>query len=318
MKKINKGNCIVLGGTGFIGSNLTSKLILEGYSVTVFANSSPNSCSNLSDCINKITFIEGDISNTKLLSQIITKDSYVFDLAASSVPSTSTDQVLDEVKLHIKLIEICCEKKVKKIIFTSSGGGVYGNTKNMPISELHHLQPSSPYGIGKATIEYFLSYICNQNQTPFVIYRISNPYGPKQVPKVGFGLIPTLFTNILLNESPNLYDNGKAIRDFIYIDDLIEAIIVSFTKKNKHTIYNIGNGNGIKIIDIWSEIKKITKSEIEPNFLPKRVFDVKKYILDTKRFCNEFKWKPKTKLSTGLNITWKWVLLNLNKNNENK
>jgi dTDP-D-glucose 4,6-dehydratase len=135
------------------------------------------------------------------------------------------------------------KKKVKKIIFASSGGGVYGNTQKMPISETRHLQPSSPYGIGKATIEYFLSYICSQNQTPFVIYRISNPYGPKQIPKTGFGLIPTLFTKILSNEPPVLFDDGNAVRDFIYIDDLIEAITISFYKKNKNTIYIATNFN---------------------------------------------------------------------------
>jgi len=307
VKNINKENCIILGGTGFIGSNLTSRLILEGYPVTVFANTSSNSCSNLDDCISKITFIEGDISNTKLLSKIITKDSYIFDLATSSVPSSSTDQVLDEIRSHVKLIEICCEKKVKKIIFTSSGGGIYGNAKKMPISELHHLQPSSPHAIGKATIEYFLSYTCNQFKIPFIIYRISNPYGQKQIPKTGFGLIPTLFTNIILKTPPILYDDGKAIRDFIYIDDLIEAIKISFAKKSKYTVYNIGYGDGVKIIDIWSKIKKITKSEIEPLFLPKRAFDVKKYILNNKRFCREFKWKPKIKLSVGLQNTWNWI-----------
>lgn len=307
MRNKKKENCIILGGSGFIGSNLTEKLVSECYPVTVIANISLKKAINLKNCINKIKYIKGDINNIELLSKTISENSYVFNLASSSVPSSPTNLILKEIKSQINLIELCSKKKVKKIIFASSGGGVYGNIKKMPISETRHLQPSSPYGIGKTTIEYFLSYICNQNKTPFVIYRISNPYGPKQIPKTGFGLIPTLFTNVLSNESPILFDNGNSIRDFIYIDDLIEAITVSFYKKNKNTIYNIGNGTGTKTIDIWSEIKKITNSQLEPSLVPKRVFDTRRYVLDTKRFRKEFNWKPQIKLSTGLSNTWNWI-----------
>lgn len=305
MKQKNK--CIIFGGGGFIGSHLVKELINLNYSVTVVSLGKAQDNNNLKDIFNKIEYIEGDIKDNKLLSSIIISDSYIFDLATSSVPSTSDVDALAEIQSHIKLIEICCQKKVKKIIFTSSGGGVYGNKKNMPISELHHLQPASPHAIGKSTIEYFLDYHCNQNKIPYIIYRISNPYGPGQTPKIGFGLIPTLFANILSNTPPNLYDQGKAVRDFIYINDLIDAITISFAKKNKHNVYNIGCGTGTKIIDIWSEIKKITNSKIEPNFLPKRVFDVKKSILDINRFCKEYKWKPKIKLSIGLKLTWNWI-----------
>ncbi|MDD2482677.1 MAG: NAD-dependent epimerase/dehydratase family protein [Candidatus Shapirobacteria bacterium] len=305
MKQKNK--CIIFGGGGFIGSHLVKKLIILNYPTTVISLGKAQNNNNLKDNLNKIEYLEGDIKDDKLLSKIITPDSYVFDLATSSVPSTSAVEALNEIQSHIRLIEICCKKKVKKIIFTSSGGGVYGNKKKMPISELNHLQPASPHAIGKSTIEYFLDYHCNQNKIPYVIYRISNPYGPGQTPKVGFGLIPTLFANVLSNTPPNLYDQGKAVRDFIYIDDLVDAITISFAKKNKYNVYNTGSGTGTKIIDIWSEIKKITSSNLEPNFLPKRAFDVKKSILDISRFSKEYKWKPKINLSNGLKSTWNWI-----------
>jgi UDP-glucose 4-epimerase len=301
-----KNKCIVFGGGGFIGSHLVKKLINLNYPVTVISLGEIKN-NNLKDLTKKIKYIQGDLNDIKLLTNIITPNSYVFDLATSSVPSTSSKEALTEIQSHTKIIEISCEKKVKKIIFTSSGGGVYGNKKHMPISELQHLQPSSPHAIIKSTIEYFLAYHCNQNKISYVIYRISNPYGPRQTPKFGFGLIPTLFANTISNTPPNLYDNGHAIRDFIYIDDLIDAITVSFCKKNKYNVYNIGSGQGTKIIDVWSEIKKITDSELNPNFLPKRIFDVKKSVLDIKRFSQEYDWKSKTKLNQGLINTWEWI-----------
>jgi UDP-glucose 4-epimerase len=304
-----KNQCIVFGGNGFIGSHLVKKLISLNYPVIVVSRENLQKKNNLQD-ISKIKYIKGDIKNIKLISSIIDKDVYVFDLVTSSVPATSSLEAISEIQSHIKLIEISCQKKIKKFIFTSSGGGVYGNKKVMPISELQHLQPSSPHAITKSTIEYFLAHYCNQSKTPYIIYRISNPYGPKQIPKNGFGLIPTLFSNIISNIPPNIYDKGEAIRDFIYIGDLIEAISLSFCKKNKHTVYNLGSGTGTKIIDIWFEIKKITGSKLKPIFLPKRAFDVKKSILDTNRFCQEYNWEPKIKLSKGLRNTWNWIQKN--------
>jgi len=302
-----KNNCIVIGGSGFIGNHLARKLLNQYYPVTIFSRSDSQQNTNLSDIISKISYIKGDIIDSKLLGSIITSDSYIFDLATSSVPASSSAQTFDEIQSHVNLIQFCCQKKVKKIIFASSGGGVYGHKKVMPISEFQHLQPSSPHAIGKCTIEYFLDYYCTQKQIPFVIYRISNPYGPGQTPKTGFGLIPTLFANVLSGTPPTLYDKGQAVRDFIYIDDLIEAITISFSKNNKYNFYNIGSGIGTKIINIWSAIKTITDSKLEPQLLPKRIFDVKKSILDIKRFNQEYNWKPNTKLHKGLNQTWDWV-----------
>ena len=307
---IQKNKCLIIGGSGFIGSHLSRKLLYQNYSVTVFSLGNPQNNKNLKEILHKIEYIEGNINDIDLLTNIITPDSIVFDLATTSVPSTSAKQVLTEIQSHVNLIEISCIKKIKKLIFTSSGGGVYGNKKIMPISELQHLQPSSPHAIGKSTIEYFLEYYSHQNNIPHITYRISNPYGPGQAPKTGFGLIPTLFANVLSNTPPVLYDNGCAVRDFIYIEDLIDAITISFDKKNKHSIYNIGCGTGTKIIDVWSEIKKITQSKLEPILLPKRVFDVKKSVLDIKRFNQEYNWMPKNKLSLGLNQTWDWVRSN--------
>ena len=302
-----KNKCIILGGGGFIGSHLVKKLVNLNFPVTVISLGEIKNNNNLKDIANKIEYIQGDLSDSNLLTNTITQNSYVFDLATSSVPSTSTEQAISEIQSHVKLIEISCKAKVKKIIFTSSGGGVYGNKKHMPISELQHLQPSSPHAIVKSTIEYFLAYHCNQNKIPYIIYRISNPYGPGQTPKIGFGLIPTLFANTISNTSPTLFDHGKAVRDFIYIDDLIDAITLSFSKKNKHNIYNIGSGYGTKVIDIWSNIRDITNSNLKPIFFSKRIFDVKKSVLDTKRFTQEYNWKSKTKINQGLIYTWNWI-----------
>lgn len=305
---MDKGfDCLIFGGGGFIGSHLAKKLVSKGAKVTVFSLGNLKDNPNLAEIANKINYINGDISDRSLLNKVITKDSYVFDLATSTVPATSAHKSIDEIKPHINIFKISCRKKVKKIIFTSSGGGVYGKKKRMPITEIHHLQPSSPHSIAKATIEYLLAYYSQIYQTPYIIYRISNPYGPNQIPKEGFGLVPTLFSKVLKNLSPPLYDYGRAIRDFIYIDDLIEAISLSCFLDNKHYTYNIGSGIGRKTIEVWQIIKTITGSPLSPTLLPKREFDIKRYVLDIKRFSSEFNWTPKTELNEGLQKTWEWI-----------
>ncbi len=306
-----KNRCVIFGGGGFIGSHLTEALIKKNYSVTVFSRTSNNALKNLSDVINDIQFIEGDFNDIGSVTKAINSGDIVFDLIASSVPFSSTQSPIEEINYHIfshvRLIEACCKKKVAKIIFASSGGGVYGDKKKLPISENEILEPISPHAIGKIAIEYYLNYYSKMYNIPYIIYRLSNPYGPRQISEKGFGIVPTLFSHALKNTSPTLFDHGNLVRDFIFIDDLIEAITQSFDKKNKFNLYNIGSGRGTAIKDLWKMIKKITKVKIKPQCQPKRAFDIQSIILNTKRFEKEYNWKAKTSLEQGLKKEFDWT-----------
>ena len=308
---MKKSRCLVLGGGGFIGSHLTEALIKNKYPVAVFSRKSNVVLKNLSNVMKDVQFIEEDFNNINSVIKVIKSDDIVFDLVASSVPLSSATSPVDEINNHIyphvKLFEIACQKKVKKIIFISSGGGVYGEKKKLPISEEQIPQPISPHAIAKLTIEYYLHYFGKIYRTPYLIYRLSNPYGPRQLPKKGFAIVPTLFSCVLQNNQPVLFDNGHLVRDFIYIEDVIDAIILSFNKKTKHNLYNIGVGRGVSIQNLWKEIKKITKTKLKPQYESKRSFDVNSVILDISRFKNEFNWSPDASLSLGLEKTWQWI-----------
>ncbi len=312
---MKKSRIVLFGGAGFIGSHLSKKLLQDDFHVTIFTRLTHENKSNLDQLRNKyknkIQIIIEDFSNSKLINEILQPKDIVFDLISSTVPFTSMQSPLrviqEDIFLHENFIKIACEKRVKKIIFPSSGGGIYGENQVLPICEEAVPKPSSPYAIGKLTIEYFLRYYAHQYQVECLIYRISNPYGPNQLPKEGFALIPTIVHHIQNNTSPTLFNYGKLIRDFIYIDDLIDAIAISFNRKNKHEIYNIGSGKGVKIKDVWALIKDISHSKVKVLYKEKRIFDIDKVILDISRFKNEFSWKPKTSLSSGLTETLKWM-----------
>ena len=237
---MKKSRCIIFGGGGFIGSHLVKSLVNKGYSIYVFTLGSKHEQNNLKNVIKHINLIKGDFNDANSLRKFIKPGDIIFDLVAFSVPSSSFASPVDEINKHIyphvNLFEVAFQKKVKKIIFLSSGGGVYGEKKIMPISELSLTKPISPHSIAKLTIEYYLQYFSRLYRIPILIYRVSNAYGPRQIPKDGFGIIPAMFFNILRKKRPILFDHGKIIRDFIYIDDLTEAIAMSFDKKNKFNV----------------------------------------------------------------------------------
>lgn len=305
---MGKPRCVVFGGGGFLGSHLVEKLLEKGFAVSVFTRGSKKDYQNLSSVIHKVEFIKSDFNNSRLVSKILKPNDVVFDLIASSVPFSSMQLPIEEIKKHIfshvQLIKTAVEKKVKKIIFFSSGGAVYQEKGIKPVSEKTLLQPASPHAISKATIEHYLNYFCHIHQTPYLIYRLSNPYGPRQVAQKGFAIVPTLFSQVIKNQRPTLFDQGKIVRDFVYIDDVIEGILKSFNIKNQFSIYNIGSGRGTSLKTLWLEIKKITQTNLKPKYQPKRPIDRQAIILNINRLKQEYKWQPKIKLIEGLKKTW--------------
>ncbi|MDH7476214.1 MAG: NAD-dependent epimerase/dehydratase family protein [Microgenomates group bacterium] len=301
---------IILGGTGFIGSYLAKSLLSLNYEVVVTGTNSSSFYNNLilKNHIKSIKFEIINLYEKYTLKKIVKENDIVFNLISPSTPQKSSCFPIDEIKNHflpqIQLIEFLFKLNIKKMIFFSSGGGIYYDNQETPYKENSLLLPHSPHAIIKLSIEHYLNFFSKYYLIPILIYRISNPYGPNQNIKEGFGLIPHLIKSVKENKSPVLYNHGKIIRDFIYIEDLIEAITISFNKKNNHAIYNLGSGKGTSIKTVWKIIKKISKSKLEPIYKEKRIIDPPKVILDITRFSQEYNWKPKTPIEKGLRITY--------------
>lgn len=301
---------IILGGTGFIGSHLVKKLISHKKEIILIGRRKLKSDDSLNKFINnkKVRYFQLDLKNLKKIINIIYPQDYVFNLITYSTPFSSSLFPLKEIREHlyyqIRLIKYLFKKKVKKIIFFSSGGGIYDTGKKPPFSEESLILPHSPHAITKITIEYYLNFFSNLYSVPYLCYRISNVYGPGQEIKKGFGIISNLINSIKNNKKIVLYGGREIVRDFIYIEDLIEAVSISFWKKNKFNVYNIGSGVGTSIFEIWSILKKISKTHLQPIIKKPRIIDVKKVILNINRFSKEYNWKPKTRINEGLKKTY--------------
>lgn len=305
---------VVLGASGFIGQHLTKSLAgtFDGDIVAFdrFSSHKLNISHPFSEFTN-VQAIAGNFFNRAEVSAVLEGATYVFHLVSSTNPAASAhDPFIDidtNVRSTIELLELCVEHGVKKVIFPSSGGTVYGDVSSDKISEETVPVPRSPYGIGKLTIEHYLRYFQFTHELDYVVYRIANPYGPGQNIYGKQGVIPIFMHKFLLKEPLVVFGDGSMVRDYLYIDDLIHMISATYDKENKCNEYNIGSGSGTTVNELIRVIEHCTGHTAERQSTETPPTFVHKSVLDISRFTSEFDMRPTTPLETGIARTWDYV-----------
>lgn len=297
---------LVLGGNGFIGLHLVKALLKSGMSVRVF----DNSFNGLISDNRHVDCHCGDFSdNTKILEALHGID-VVYHLISTSLPGTSNlDPVADiegNLIASVNLFENMVKLNIGKIVYLSSGGTVYGNPVLDMVSEDHPLSPLCSYGIIKSTIEKYLIMFQKLYGLQPIILRPSNPFGPGQGHIGVQGVIATFFNQIKNEQTIDIWGNGSAIRDYIYISDLID-LCVKAGYSDRAGIYNAGTGKGCSLNDLVIKIKKVTGISPTIKYNSARAFDVKQIILDIARAEKAFDWSPCVPIDQGLNMYWQWL-----------
>jgi UDP-glucose 4-epimerase len=200
--------------------------------------------------------------------------------------------------------------KFRKFIFASTGGAIYGEAKIIPTSENYPPSPLSPYGIDKLTIEKYLEYYHKVFKLPFVSLRLSNVYGPFQNFKGEAGVVAIFSSKMLKGEQPIIYGNGRQTRDFVFVEDVVEANILAM-KSKKTGIYNIATGRETTINSLFDKIKKLTASKCKKVYGPSRLGEQRRSCLDFSKAKKELGWRPKYDLDEGLKKTIEWFKENL-------
>jgi UDP-glucose 4-epimerase len=304
---------LILGGNGFIGSNLVDKLLFEGHNVRVFDKSKENYRKELSE----VDYHYGDFGNRVLLSKVLEDIDVVIHLISTTLPKTSNDDPIFDINSNVIetlfLLKQCVNYNVKKIVFTSSGGTIYGVPEFNPIIESHPTNPICSYGISKLAIEKYLFFFKEIHNLDYVILRPSNPYGIRQNPRGIQGAITVFLSKILKNEPINVWGDGNVVRDYIYIEDLVNAIYSSIICKTNSKIFNIGSGQGYSLKEILLLMKKVTGRDILITYSSPRKYDIAEIYLDITRAENELNWKPTTSLEYGINKTMDFIKT-INKN----
>jgi len=303
---------LVTGGAGFIGSHLTDKLIEKDHQVVVIDNLSTGKKENLNP---KAKFYEVDICDSKI-SQIFQeeKPEIIFHFAAQIDVRKSVENPIENAQTNIlgtlNLLENCCDISVKKFVFASTGGAIYGDTNVIPTPENHSENPESPYGICKLTVEKYLNFYKKTFGLDYTALRLANVYGPRQNFKGEAGVIAIFCDKMLKNEQTIINGEGEQTRDFIYVDDVVEAALLAVSGEQFPgsfvPVYNIGTAKEISINEIFRKIKELTNSNCKEIHGPAKLGEQKRSCLDYSKAKRELNWQPKYSLEQGLKKTIKW------------
>lgn len=295
----------ILGGCGFIGSHLAETLLSDGHVVTIFDHLNADR-RNIKHIENAMRFVGGDFHNVNEVSQAISGSEIVVHLVSSTLPGSSLKNPSYDVETNvissINLFEECVRAKIRKVIFISSGGTVYGIHQYLPIAETHPLNPISHYGISKMAIEKYLSLYHYQYGLDFTVLRLSNPYGTRQNPNTGQGVIASWMSSIKKEEPIEIWGNGDVVRDYVYIKDAVEAIKKAALSNTEQKIFNVGSGKGYSLIQLHELIEKCVGREVPLIFKSARKVDVSVNILDISLIRNVLLWDGGSSLEDGLKM----------------
>lgn len=310
---MNKKVCI-LGGTGFIGSHLASALVRAGYTINILSRSNAINSSLTTEELKQCTFVKGDFANENVLRTLMSGCSYCFHLISTLLPAQSNLDPIADIEQNIagsvRVINVARDLGIKKIIFSSSGGTVYGKSDAESLSEDHATNPTCSYGIAKLAVEKYLQMYEDLYGLDYTILRIANPYGVLRHNNCRQGLISVFLSNLASKRQCEIWGKGDVVRDYIYIDDVINAMLLSMSCKA--TTFNIGSGKGYSINDIVHYINKVTKMQLNVVYKKSRDFDIERCVLNIDKAKTILKWEPKICLEEGILKTW--LMLNGLKN----
>lgn len=297
--------CLVLGGTGFIGKTLVKKLEKHGHFVRTYSRSKCFAGSK------SVQHIQGDFSIGENLEAALKDIDVVYHLICSTLPSLPHSESSNDIEVNIlgtiRLLNLMCASKIKKIIFASSGGTVYGVPEYLPLDELHSTDPICSYGISKLTIEKYLRIFTLNSEIDAVALRISNPYGPYHNIKNSQGLINTICYNIRNNLPITIWGDGSVVRDYIYIDDLGDAMVSALNETGKFLVANIGSGIGFSVNTIIQKVLYISACNPNIQYHAARSFDIQECFLSNSYAQKILKWSPKIEINTGIKKTIDWL-----------
>lgn len=295
---------LVIGGNGFIGAHLVALLVAEGFSVTVFDRFSNGLPTYAAPTVRAVA---GDFLNRGDVRRAVAGHRLVVHMLSTTTPATAGDDPTVDLRTNviptIELLEDCVDAGVDHVYFASTGGAIYGGAQTGVVAEDAPTLPVSPYAIGKLAIENSLRYFQSVHGLASTSMRISNPYGPGQRGRRGQGLIPIAIRAVLAGEPVVRFGDGSMVRDYIYVDDLVEMMLRLIRSTPSHPVYNLGSGIGATVSDVLSLIERVVgrgfaveRRDTPPTF-------VQRIVLDPSRFRHEFGEVPVTVLEEGIRRT---------------
>jgi UDP-glucose 4-epimerase len=302
---------LVTGGAGFIGSTLVDRLLAEDWRVDVVDDLSTGSLGNLNDARSqpdrRFSFHRLDIASgavTELIAH--RRPDVIFHLAAQADVRVSVSRPVFDATVNIlgslNVLEGAVSAGVSKVVFASSGGTIYGTPEEVPTREGSSQRPVSPYGVAKKTVGDYLHYYREVRGLEYSALALANVYGPRQDPHGEAGVVSIFAGKLLAHERPVIYGDGEQTRDFVYVDDVVDAFVRA-TEKAGGLLMNIGTGVETSVQQLFDTMARLTGFKGQARYDPPRAGELQRSALDPGRAAIHLGWKPWTSLDEGLGRT---------------
>jgi UDP-glucose 4-epimerase len=299
---------LVTGGAGFIGSNLVDALIKEKHKVVIVDDLSTGFEKNINP---QAKFYLADIADAKMMKRIfeLEKPEIINHHAAQIDVRKSVEEPIFDAQVNvigsINLIQQAVAHKVRKFIYISTGGAIYGEPQFLPVTEDHPINPECNYGITKHTVEHYLYLYNLLYGIKYTTLRYPNVYGPRQNPLGEAGVNAIFIHQMLSGITPTIFGDGEQLRDYVFIEDIVQANILALDKGD-NSAYNIGTGIGTSVNQIYRELQKIIGFQHEPKYAPPRQGEIYKIYLNADKARRELDWNPRVSFAEGLMHTVEW------------
>lgn len=303
---------VVMGGLGFIGSHLSRALLGENYQVRIF-DKLYTSRNLIHDIEQYVEIIEGDVERVEDVLQCLEDVDIAINLIHTTVPGSSMEDpahdALSNVVSSTRWLSRLNETDLKRLIYISSGGTVYGVPLYNPITEEHPTEPMCSYGITKLAVEKYTAMYAKLNGVEYRICRPANVYGEGQRLNIGQGVIGVFLERALKGKPIEIWGDGTNRRDYLYVKDMINAVMKLVRHEEQERVFNISTGIGYSLNDIVRIIREELNIPIKVSYKPSRGFDVPENILDDTRLREETNWKAKIDIVEGMRRVCEWIKL---------
>lgn len=301
---------VIFGGGGFIGSAIADRLLLDVHSVRIFERPRVEPFRKFK-ASEQVEWITGDFLSTHDVSSAIKGVDVVVHLVSTTLPKSSNDDPIYDVQSNVvgtlQMLNAMVAHNVRKIVFISSGGTVYGIPKYLPIDECHPADPLVSYGITKLAIEKYMHLYEHMYGIKAITLRVANAYGERQRIETAQGAVGVFLHRALTGNPIEVWGDGSVTRDYIHISDVAEAFVKAVGYSGSKNVFNVSSGSGTSLNELIGMLEEAIGKPVQRRYLPARPFDVPVSVLSNDLARDELEWTPSISMRSGIARTAEWM-----------
>jgi UDP-glucose 4-epimerase len=300
--------CLVLGGGGFIGSHIVEELHAAGHDIRILER--PR-VPRFREFASRVEWVEGDFQSASVVHDAVDGIDAVFHIVSTTLPKSSNDDPIFDLESNVvatlRMLEFARDARVRKIIFISSGGTVYGTPASLPIPETHPTEPRVAYGIAKLAIEKYLALFQRLHGMDYTVLRVANPYGKRQRVETAQGAVAAFIDRVLRDQPIEIWGDGTITRDYVHVADVARAFLHALDYDGDVHIFNVASGRGRTLNELVALLEDVMGRRIAVRYMPGRPFDVPSNVLAIDRARDVLGWMPQVDFEAGLRETFAWA-----------